>query len=176
MMKLAITVALAIGASAIAQEQMPCPMHDEHMKQAQTHDHHAGVNGRGDHAMGFSHEKTAHHFRLFSDGGAIDVSVNDPKDTASRDQIRGHLAHIAELFSAGEFDTPMFIHEQVPPGVPVMKERKDRIRYRFESTENGGRVRIATTDTTALAAIHQFLRFQISDHRTGDATTESPSL
>jgi hypothetical protein len=36
----------------------------------QSHDaHHAGVNERGDKVMGFSHEKTAHHFRLKADGG-----------------------------------------------------------------------------------------------------------
>ena len=37
-----------------------------------------------DHAamvMGFDQHRTAHHFLLFSDGGAIDVSVNDPGDT-----------------------------------------------------------------------------------------------
>jgi hypothetical protein len=32
----------------------------------------------------------------------------------------------------------------------------------------GGRLRITTTDTEALKAIHQFLTFQIDDHRTGD--------
>ena len=31
----------------------------------------ADVNQRGDHAMGFAHEKTTHHFRLYPDGGAI---------------------------------------------------------------------------------------------------------
>jgi hypothetical protein len=29
-------------------------------------------------------------------------------------------------------------------------------------------VTIATTDPKALAAVHEFLRFQISDHGTGD--------
>jgi len=28
--------------------------------------------------MGFSHEKTTHHFQLYKDGGAIQVTVNDP--------------------------------------------------------------------------------------------------
>lgn len=32
----------------------------------------------------------------------------------------------------------------------------------------GGRVRIATADKDALAAIHQFLAFQIEDDRDGD--------
>jgi hypothetical protein len=44
------------------------------------------------------------------------------------------------------------------------------IEWKFEETPNGGRVRITTKDTEALAAIHEFLRFQIEDHRTGDST------
>ena len=31
--------------------------------------------------MGFDQARTTHHFLLFTDGGAIDVSVNDPVDT-----------------------------------------------------------------------------------------------
>jgi hypothetical protein len=50
-------------------------------------DHQAMVNEHGDHLMGFSHEKTAHHFELNHDGGVIDVRANDVKDTDSRDQI-----------------------------------------------------------------------------------------
>ncbi len=61
----------------------------------QTHDSHLmKVNEQGDKVMGFSHEKTTHHFRLFADGGAIEVTANDAQDTKSRNQIRQHLAHI----------------------------------------------------------------------------------
>jgi hypothetical protein len=132
-------------------------------------DHQSGVNSRGDHAMGFSHEKTTHHFRLFHDGGAIEVAANDSKDNASRDEIRGHLKHIAQMFSAGDFEIPMFIHDQVPPGVPVMKRLASQIKYEFQSTSAGGRIRITTTNPEAIAALHDFLRFQIKDHQTGDS-------
>jgi hypothetical protein len=30
--------------------------------------------------MGFSHDKTTHHFRLYPDGGAIEVTADDPND------------------------------------------------------------------------------------------------
>lgn len=53
------------------------------------------VNQRGDQVMGFSHDKTKHHFRLYSDGGAIEVETIDPNDTDSRDQIRSHWRHIS---------------------------------------------------------------------------------
>ena len=72
-MKTLVTAFLAMGLFGIAQDA-----------------HHAAVDQRGDQVMGFSHEKTTHHFRLYSDGGAIEVVTKDPKDTASRDQIRTH--------------------------------------------------------------------------------------
>jgi len=133
--------------------------------------HHDAVNKNGDHVMGFSHEKTTHHFRLYGDGGAIEVSAKNPKDAQSRDQIRMHLSHIAEMFAAGDFNSPMLIHEQIPPGVPVLQRLKSEITYRYEQTAQGGRVRITTKNSDALNAVHDFLRFQIADHQTGDATT-----
>lgn len=144
--------------AAYGQQHESCPMHAKH----------TGVTERGDQAMGFSHEKTVHHFRLSKDGGAIAVEANDPKDTASVDQIRRHLQHIAQLFAAGDFNTPMFIHDQVPPGVPVMRRLKAKIAFRYEDTDRGGQVRVTTQSAEALEAIHQFLRFQITDHQTGD--------
>ncbi len=137
---------------------------------AQTHDqHHADVNRRGDQVMGFDHEKTTHHFQLMSDGGAIQVEANAPEDTASSDQIQEHLSHIAQMFADGDFTAPMLIHAQTPPGVAVMKRLTAEIEYRFEKTERGGRIRITTTNGEALAAIHEFLRFQIRDHGTSDS-------
>jgi hypothetical protein len=128
----------------------------------------AEVDRRGDHVMGFEHEKTSHHFRLSRDGGAIEAEAQDPSDTESRDRIREHFAHIAAMFSEGNFRAPMLIHGEEPPGVPVMKRLKDRIRYEFEPTDRGGRVRIRASEPEAIAAIHEFLRYQIRDHRTGD--------
>lgn len=104
------------------------------------------MNERGEHAMGFSQNTTTHHFLLKPDGGVIQVEANDPKDTASRDNIRMHLGHIARMFADGDFDIPMFVHNTVPPGVQEMKQLQKRIQYTFEETPNGGRVIIGTTD------------------------------
>src|SRR5437867_12331010 len=97
----------------------------------QDHSGHAGVNERGDHAMGFSHLKSTHHFLLRANGGLIEVSANDAKDTESRDQIRGHLGHIARLFAGGDFNIPMFIHDKMPPGAETMARLKSEISYTF---------------------------------------------
>ncbi len=130
--------------------------------------HTRGVNMRGDHAMGFSHMKVTHHFRLLPDGGAIEITASDPADTVSRDAIRVHLAHIAVLFADGDFTAPMLIHDRVPPGVPELQQLRAKVRYAYESIEDGGRVLISTRNARALVAIHDFLRFQITDHKTGD--------
>jgi hypothetical protein len=113
-------------------------------------DQHTAVDKRGDPVMGFSHEKTTHHFRLYADGGAIEVTANDPKDTESRDEIRMHLSHIAGMFATGNFQASMLIHDQVPPGVPTLQRLKAEVSYRFEEIPNGGRVRIATKNEEAL--------------------------
>src|SRR5882672_2854578 len=136
---------------------------------AQDHEHCSMVDKRGDKVMGFSHEKTAHHFLLYENGGAIAVTANAADDNESRDQIRQHLGPIAKLLSEGNFEAPMLIHAQTPPGIPFMKAKKDAIRYVFEQSDRGGSVRIQTSDAKALRAVHEFLRLQISDHRTGDS-------
>jgi hypothetical protein len=136
---------------------------------AQDSQNQQGVQTRGDQAMGFSHEMTTHHFLLTKDGGVIEAKANNPDDEASRNAIQHHMQHIAMLFSEGDFNAPMFIHDQVPPGVPTMKRLKDQITYRAEPTKQGAEVRITTANPEALEAVHEFLTFQIKDHQTNDS-------
>jgi hypothetical protein len=49
-----------------------------------------------------------------------------------------------------------------------MKEKRAEISYSFEELPAGGRVRIKTGNPDALKTIHDFLRFQITDHHTED--------
>jgi hypothetical protein len=51
----------------------------------------------------------------------------------------------------------------------AMKNLKEQITYTVEKTAKGAQVRIATRSPQALIAVHEFLRFQIKDHRTGDS-------
>jgi len=143
----------------------------EHCPQ-NTSDHDA-MTHRGEKGMGFSQTATMHHFLLKPDGGVIAVSAKDAKDTGARDQIRMHLSHIAHAFSAGDFDIPMFVHDQEPPGVPVMKRLAKEIRYEFRETDRGGEVAISSKSSEAVQAIHDFLVFQIREHKTGDPVTEA---
>ena len=128
-----------------------------------------GVVERGDNVMGFSHEQTTHHFRLFEDGGEIAVTANDPSDKVSVDQIRMHLGYIATMFAAGNFNAPMLIHDTTPPGVTTMTRLKAEIRYEYSETERGASIRLLTKNAQTLDAIHAFLLFQIIEHRTADS-------
>jgi hypothetical protein len=128
----------------------------------------AEVDQRGDEGMGFSHAMTGHHFYLLPDGGSIEVESDSPDDNASKEAIRRHMQKIARMFSQGDFSLPMFIHDTVPPGVEVMKRLKNQIVYTAENTAKGAQVRIVTRNPEALVAVHDFLRFQIKDHRTSD--------
>ncbi len=143
-----------------------CPMHKRHAAESS---HQAIMEKQGDQAMGFSQRATTHHFRLAADGGAIEVTANHPDDKSSMEAIRSHLSHIAVLFGNGDFSAPMFVHDGIPPGTTTMKLLKEKIAYLYEEVPAGGRVRIESSDPVALAAIHDFLRFQISEHQTGDS-------
>jgi len=157
-----------------SHDKSSCPMHEPHKAAQDTQLQ--GVNDRGDHVMGFSHDKTTHHFLLYPDGGAIDVQANKPEDAATQDAIRSHFTHIVDRFAEGDFSAPMLIHSQNPPGTEAMTKLRKQIQYRVESTASGApRIRIRTKNAEALQAVHTFLRFQIKDHQTGDSTQVAPA-
>lgn len=136
---------------------------------AQDHSKHRAMDKRGDQGMGFAQDKTTHHFLLRKDGGAIQVTANTAGDKSSMEEIRMHLRHIAQAFRSGDFNIPMFVHDQTPPGVAVMTKLRDHIHYKYEAEENGGRVVLSSDSADAVKAIHDFLKFQITEHQTGDA-------
>ena len=156
-----LLLALPVLAQDTKQDDVKdCPMRISHQAVLQSH---------GDQAMGFPHDKTTHHFRMLADGGSIEVTANNPGDKANTTAIRSHLVHIATMFGNGDFSTPTFIHDGVPPGVTTMKLMKSTIHYTYVKTASGGRVKITSGDPIAIAAIHDFLRFQITEHQTGDS-------
>lgn len=133
-------------------------------------DHHAGVVQRGEshEGMGFSQTTTTHHFVLTEKGGFVQVTANDPNDKQQIETVQMHLKHISGMFSDGNFSIPHFVHAQNPPGADTMRKLKKAITYSEESLPNGGRVRMESNSPQAVAAIHDFLQFQIRDHKTGD--------
>jgi hypothetical protein len=151
----------AFVAAGPVHDKASCPMAAPDARRDQ-------VDHRHDEATGVAHEGSVHHFLLAKDGGSIRLEVTDATQVEARDRIREHLQIVARSFAAGDFSLPMLIHDQVPPGVDLMKELEDAIHYSYAPTDGGGVVRISTQDPRALEAVHQFLRFQIQDHGTHD--------
>jgi hypothetical protein len=156
------------GAFAQHPAMPPGMTHEQHLAQMAKD---ADLKKRGAVAMGFDQDKATHHFRLYKTGGAIEVVANDDPDTATVGQIRTHLKEIAGDFASSDFGKPLATHGEMPPGVRTMQERRNALVFRYEDTPRGARVRITTADVIALEAVHEFLRYQIREHATGDPTT-----
>jgi hypothetical protein len=151
------------GVSAQDHSVMPSGMtHEQHMMLLKQH---------GQMAMGFDQDKAQHHFTLTANGGIIQVTALDPADQVTEEAIQKHLQQITVAFGRGDFEKPLMTHGEVPPGVSAMQGHKDEITYTYEPLKRGGLVRIATSNADALDAIHDFLKYQIREHATGDPTT-----
>jgi len=114
---------------------------------------------------GFDQDKVSPHFHLTQTGGSIEVRVNQSGNADSRKQIRDHLRTISQEFARGVFTSRIATHAELPPGAPVMRERKSRISYAYEETPDDARVIIGTTDRAARTAVHDFLKYQIREMR-----------
>ncbi len=126
----------------------------------------AAMQARGTMAMGVDQYTSWHRFDPLPDGGCIKLQ-RDSSDTAGTTAIREHLKDIAMRFRAGDFAIPGFVHAQQVPGTPVMAAKRAAIRYVFHPLPGGGEVRIVTRDAAAVAAVHQFLAFQRTEHHVG---------
>ena len=171
-----ITVAGEEAAKTSSTDSMAgCPMHAQHMAAAKAEavradgsaEHGRHVDSRHD-TFGMSHDKSTHSFRLFADGGAIELRATNAVDEATISAIRGHLQKITEQFQKGDFSTPSFVHGYTPDGVAQLEQFRSAISYHYERLDRGGRIRITTKGADALAAVHAFMRFQVIEHRTSN--------
>jgi hypothetical protein len=118
--------------------------------------------------MGVDQYTSSHRFEPLADGGRITL-VRDSVDPDGVAQIRAHMAEIAGAFRRGDFSVPGFVHDRAVPGTAIMAARRSRISYRVDNLPQGGSLRLHSTDSTAVSAIHQFLAFQRQDHRSPHA-------
>lgn len=123
----------------------------------------AGVQRRGAAVMGVNQYTSRHVFEPLADGGRIELqrSVDDSAGVA---QIRWHMQLIARQFAAGDFRLPGIVHDREVPGTRIMADRHGAISYAVESLPRGAAVRVRSSDTLAVRAIHEFLAFQRQDH------------
>lgn len=126
----------------------------------------AAMQRRGKAAMGVDQYTSTHKFDSFPDGGRIELQ-RDVDDTAGVTTIRAHLREIATAFKQGDFSTPALVHMRDVPGTKVMAAQRSAITYEVHDLPRGGELRIRSTDSSAVAAIHEFMAFQRQDHHAG---------
>ena len=125
----------------------------------------AAVQERGRDVMGVDQYTSQHVFEDLLDGGRIILERADSTDVAAIAQIRQHMQEIHADFTRGDFSKPFGVHAQQVPGTPVMTARRDSLKYEVIERSRGAELRIMTSDPVALAAVHEFLAFQRTDHR-----------
>jgi hypothetical protein len=122
------------------------------------------MQARGQQVMGVNQYTSAHVFEDLPDGGRVVLDRADSADTAAITTIRAHMRDIATAFRAGEFTKPFQVHAQTVPGTGVMTAKRSAITFEIFDRPRGGEVRMRSTDSAAVAAIHEFLEFQRSAH------------
>lgn len=153
-----ITVTLAAAALAACAHSAPASR-----PTASADTSFAAMQERGRVAMGVDQYSSSHIFEPLPNGGRI-VLQRDAPDTAGTGTIRAHLASIATAFAEGNFELPGFVHGETVPGTAVMTARRSAITYTMDTLPRGGEVMIATSDSTAIAAVHEFLAYQRHAH------------
>ena len=133
----------------------------------------AAMQRRGQQAMGVDQYTSVHQFDALDDGGRIELQ-RESDDSAGVATIRVHIRQIAQAFGSGDFSTPAFVHMKTVPGAAVMTAKRAVITYEPHDLPRGAELRIRSRDKEAIAAIHEFMAFQRSDHHAGGMTGHPP--
>jgi predicted aspartyl protease len=86
-------------------------------------------------------------FLLDKKGGAIEVRTAHADDQQTRDAVRRELRNEAR--------------SGVPFATAAMQQHKKQIKYQYEKTAQGGRIRIVAKSPEALLAVQDYLRSQM---------------
>jgi len=151
-LRLAVAITLVAATRGLAQQ-----------KDSAFHE----MQRRGAMVMGVDQYTSVHHFDKFPDGGRIALQ-RDVDDSAGTAVIRKHLRDMQHAFSAGDFSAPTTVHMHMMPGTAVMAERRNVIRYDVRDIPRGAELRMRTTDSAAVKAIHEFMDAQRTEHHVSD--------
>ena len=122
------------------------------------------VTDRGAHVMPFGLDKTMHYFAKTPIGGVQQVVTKSASDDEQIALIRKHLANLAERFTAGDFTGPQSIHGKDMPGTQAMAANAQRVKFEYQDLPTGGEIKFVSAEPDMIAAIHQFMDAQLSDH------------
>ena len=159
------TMTVVLGVVLVTAAVSACRPRKQSASAGQTDTAFASMQARGQSVMGVDQYTSAHVFEDLADGGRLVLDRDDASDTAGIGAIRQHMRDIAAAFRAGDFTKPFDVHAEEVPGTAVMTARRAAITYLSSDRPRGAEVRIVTTDSAAVAAVHAFLEFQRTAHR-----------
>ena len=120
----------------------------------------------------YDRHRVVHHFYLYPDGGMMTLVVTDPADTETRKAVRTFVQRVSQLMVMGNL---ALLRDQFGQGVPGLdriaeaRARKATITVRSSTPDEGSQIIFSTADPVTIQALHEFLRFQIDDLKTGDS-------
>lgn len=126
------------------------------------------LNTRFSKALGTDADKIVQHYYLVKNGGVIEFTAKDPADTATISAVRKYLDTQKDLFEKGKADADTEIYGKIPDGLPVLKKLRNEITFFAVKDDDGAALRMFSVNDQARQAIQDFLKFQISEHKTGD--------
>jgi hypothetical protein len=151
-------LAMAVLAITLSGQELPRPYVDPTLLDRVTK------------VSGFDSERVVRHFYLLKNGGAVEVVVKDPHDETTIKAVQAYLKKESDLWAKGNFDNVNAIYGKLPEGTPQLKKMRDSVTFAAVPEENGGVLRLLTVSPQAKSAIHDYLRFQIDQFKTGDPT------
>ncbi len=120
--------------------------------------------------VGFDSERVQRHFYVLKNGGAIEVLANDANDAATIKAIQSYLKKESELYTKGNFENASAMYGKAPDGTITLKKLRDDVSFVMVPEENGAVLRMLTVNPQAKNAIHDYLKYQIDQLKTGDPT------
>jgi len=126
------------------------------------------LNSRFSKALGTDASHIIQHYYLVKNGGVIEFAAKDLSDSATISALQKYMEAQKDLFEKGKTDADADVHGKVPDGVPILKKLRNEITFFTVKNDDGGALRMFSTNDQARQAIQDFLKFQINEHKTGD--------
>jgi hypothetical protein len=156
---LSLIVVIAVLASLAAAQAAPTPDPEQEM------------NSRFSKAVGVPLDKFILHYYLVKNGGVVELAAKDPSDTSTIEAIQKYLQGQKELWEKGKETVVTDIHGKFPEPAATMKKLRNEITFYMAKTDAGGVLRMFSINDQARVAIQDYMKFEISEHKTGDSPT-----
>lgn len=129
------------------------------------------MNARFSHVLGVSVDKVKLHFYLVKNGGVVDLTARDPSDSITISAIQKYLQNQKDLWEKGKENAVTDVHEKAPESAATMRRLRNEITFYMAKTDNGGDLRMFSINDQARLAIQDYMKFEITEHKTGDSPT-----